>query len=313
MSDFLKITSQYDHVFYVEVDVTELCNQKCYYCCFTHYNKCLIDLHQLGEFLLKLYKKFNKDIIVELIGGEPTLANNTELLQFADILSDKIGSHINVMLFSNFSGSLDLYTSLQKKNWTLFLTWHSLFNDKFNQMFIDKCFQINKTCQIYVMLENRNFEISLDVYNKLKQGIHCVQLATLFHDVKTLQIIGTGKNEYYSVKQIQDYQDIKTNEDLNNRSSLKTGLVEITTKDNRILTLSADDIDRNFNRYLCGAGKNYMYIDAHGNIHPCRLYIHKIIGNIKSDLSTINFNETFCKFNTCATVSKASKRKTFHI
>ena len=132
MNDISTIISQYNDMIYVEVNVTNACNQKCYYCCFRHQDNIkFINLNVLKNFLLNLYQTTNKHIVVEIIGGEPTLLDKAELKQFSNDLAI-VYPYINVMLFSNFSAPVELYNFLLKNHFTLFLTWHSLINDRTN-------------------------------------------------------------------------------------------------------------------------------------------------------------------------------------
>lgn len=309
MNDILKITSQYDDKIYVEVSATNACNQKCYYCCFKQQNDIkFINLKDLSAFILNLYYTFNKDIIIELIGGEPTLLDESELIQFSDCIST-VYPHVKIMLFSNFSASVDLYNHMLKNSWTLFLAWHSLVTDRYNQEFIDKCNNLTESCYIYVMFENRYVDQSLKAYDELRKSKHYVSLCELIYDKNTTKI--TDLNECYSDEQIKLFHDIKRNEQ-NTICSIKTNQVVMKKQNDIIRTCLADDItNRNFRHYKCSAGKTYMFINQDGNIYPCRNYLQNAIGNIRQQINNIKFKDTLCSFDSCPTIVKTTKEKIF--
>jgi sulfatase maturation enzyme AslB (radical SAM superfamily) len=89
------------HISAIIVNIIDICNYNCYYC----YNKKprtnkILDLHALIHFIDWFSNNINSNIILFILGGEPTL--HPQLFDFCVFLRKKY-KNINCRIVTNFS------------------------------------------------------------------------------------------------------------------------------------------------------------------------------------------------------------------
>lgn len=282
------------------VELTDSCNYLCNYC----YNEKPrknqhLNSDRLIEFIQYIHQKTNRNIKVELIGGEPTL--HLDLLPICQKLFsyDYIDE---IELYTNFHKPIEFYDQLTlSKRMIINATWHSLETDRQNNNFYEKVKYIKSQnlCQYYfiVMLENDNFQNSINMYQKLYNYIEKTDIDNLSHLEMSLCIYGDGTQYSYSQNELEQFEKLNQKQIYD-----KQFIFEFDTRIKKEATIQ--DIEKlktkSFKYWKCNAGKDYLYVHCNGNVYKCDQDLHnnKPIGNINNKFD-YDFKPTICKYSYC--------------
>lgn len=119
------------------VNIIDICNYDCYYC----YNKkprtsMMLDLDKLFAFIQWFMDNINNNIILFILGGEPTL--HPQLFDFCKKIRLTYPNNVNCRIVTNFSYLLHKTIELLEYGVQMNASWHSLPNDRYNKQFIEK-------------------------------------------------------------------------------------------------------------------------------------------------------------------------------
>lgn len=273
------IDIDFQQKYYILAFVCDKCNYDCWYC----YNKKprsekTINLDALYKFTDCINKIQNKDILLELIGGEPTL--HPELYNFC---KKAINNGISINIYTNFSQSVEFYEKLLYLGVNLYLSWHSLNNN-----FVDKFFQLNEHFkqQIFssIMYEPNYSSLALQIFNSIPNN-------------KCLTLIDANKT-IYNEQQLFAY--------LNAKYDKKESY--LVRDDSQSYLISEEFLVNNklnkFKNWKCNALKEGIYIHFNGNVYPCQNYMtncSKCLTNIycQDALYFMSFHSVICPFDYC--------------
>ena len=283
---------------FIKIYIIDQCNYMCNYC----YNNRprsnkLINLLQLYIYIKKIYYIINNKIVLELIGGEPTL--HPQLLDFCKKINN-LHFIEKCILYTNGSADIKLYTILLNYNKiSIDFSWHNS-----NTKYIQTICKLLKTCSIKqienstfsIMFEHNNISTALKIFNNLKIINHNLNIELLL----------VQKNKYYSleydVNDLNIYQQyLKSNKNKIVRCiDINNFYYDLTYPEINILNANHKLI---FTGWKCYAGLNRLYIHIDGNIYPCQrafennehymFNIYEVLLN-KDLLQTI-----ICPYDTC--------------
>ena len=290
--------SKYSNYVTILAYISDSCNYSCPYC----YNKmprsdALLDLDSLFSLCTCMRNATRKMIKIELIGGEPTL--HPDLLEFCQKV--QMTNTMECFVLTNFSQSMSYYSSLLQCGATITATWHSLKNDKRNEGYIDKALSISRKfidsnqLELRIMFEPDNFDNSRYALERLVSANlgNCIQCGLLS--------AGSYDTHLYSKHQLDEYYQTIC------KAGDHRSFYRVAYKDGSIERLQFNDMFLNcnfsFSRWLCSAGKDYLYVHVDGSVYPCETYFYDMpasssIGNI-CDIKRINTKKTLCKCKFC--------------
>ena len=289
------------NVIHMTIYACDICNYDCFYC----YNdkprsKHILDLNKLEALVRNLCKSY-KFIEIDFVGGEPTLHPN--IFNFLHSMQN-LQDIVLVNIYTNFSQSVDFYLKILECNAKLTLTLH--YSSYENSMsFIKKLNDIgNRAFEINVMLQPKNFDGILNVFNKMKQinGLQQKVKLHLLNENKKCKI-------FYSQNQIDAFTKLIHN------SYIKT--FNVTYDDDTIEKLSEIDVMMNnlnsFKRWKCYIGRNYIYVHHDGNAYPCSTTFNmmKPLFNINDMFIEFKAKPILCPVEKCVCNLDYLKQKVF--
>lgn len=290
-----------EDIFILDVFFSDCCNFNCIYC----YNSRPRSYKNINtDALLKWIVSFKKiykikKLYIMLIGGEPTL--HPDILTFIQRIS--IIEDIFISIFSNFSANIDMYKQfLQYKNVDIKLTWHGSMSCNVFYSKLLALITYHKKISIKVMFEKNNEYNSINLINKL--------ITSQFSNIEFSLIKTEDGNLQYDSNLYEKFKKITS-------MLTNTNLILAKKYDNSIISLNdnffQDNLieNTNFFRWLCNAGKTYLYIDINGNIIACPEGNYNIIGSIKDIYQHIKLNQTICKSSICSCTYFITKKKIF--
>lgn len=278
--------------FHLIAFVIDDCNYNCDFC----YNikprtKNKLDLHKLLDFIKDVHVQTNKNIFLELLGGEPTL--HSGLLEFC-CRQLKDLSYVKTYVFTNFSKDVNYYLKLLQDNVALSITWHSKHDDITGQAFIDKVKKIpfkffsNPGIRLRILYEKQNIKNALNAFDDLyRSGYKDYLEFDLLSDINTEHYV-------YSQEELQSFKD-------------RIALLKKPTENDYIFEyvdgikkyLKFTDIVKqeefNFKNWKCNAGKDCLYIHANGDAYPCESYYFAGVAKIFNGKLYNIYNQSFTK------------------
>lgn len=288
----------------IVVNIIDNCNYNCQYCyngrVRTHIK---IDLNLLSMLAQQIYALTHRKIAIELIGGEPTLHP-----KLVDFCKDTIGKeHIqSILIYTNFSQSIEYYQSLLSIGCILFVSWHGNVNDS---EFIDKLMRIEAYkdhIYVSVMFEHNNIKRSIDVYDRIKDHFSLINMHLIDNSLcETYQT--------YDSKYLVEFNK-RTNKDFKNTIIYSDGTTSFLTDTDFYM----QDRRYSFKNWLCNAGKDYFYIHFDGSIYNCtnEFYDKKkpTMSLYCADiLNKIEFKPHICRSNRCSCGQGIVKYNIFNV
>lgn len=296
---------------YVKAYIIDSCNYNCSYC----YNKKprtndILDLDKLYNYLDFIHEQTNRNIKLELIGGEPTL--HPDLLNFCEKISKCIFI-ADCTIYSNFSADIQLYIQLLKlQNITFDMSWHSLKNDFFNKkfyenvVFLEKFFtkqHLNKHILYLIMFEPQHYNESVIIYKKIVQRHIC---ETLLIQVGNIEHITNNFRYKYNQQSKKIYNEIvyKNNQYISKTTKvIYDNGIEKVYSDIEMMQLNDKKII-DLKGWKCNAGIDRLYIHSNGTIYPCQEYYESNITDSYTSIYNKNFSlinkYQICKCNICS-------------
>lgn len=297
---------------YILCNIIDLCNQSCKYC----YNKTprtgvKLDLTKLRDFVIYLIQhKRKRKIEVILLGGEPTLHKDLE--EFCAIM-DRLEVRCTVM--SNFSSSINLYLQLLELHNVQFdFSWHSTYSCQTS--FIDKIEQIpykyfeDERIDITVMYEQDAHEESLHIFNQLREKYRKYLDLAFISPIANKYTYNYTKDQLFQHKLAVENNKSTRQEYDNISFCTDNGVDDIATND---VMNPMNDLN-NFNRWLCNAGQDQLYVHYNGDIAACPdMYFQRktVFGNIYALANIKNMHCTLCQAAVCTCPFYAKKTKIF--
>ena len=296
--------------FQFTVNIIDSCNYSCPYC----YNEkprtnIKLNLDDLYQYLIFFHQQTNRNIELNILGGEPTLHPN--LYSFCEKISKL--DYVMAIIFSNLSNNIFYYERLLKiENIRFDFTYHSI-NNKNNQLYLKKLIQLvsnkysKEKINITLLIENlQNF----DYIKKIN------------HAIKLLNFDKLHNIDYRVVRNYDNIDDISYYNNINNVHKYicqqhDTKTFEIAFSNNEVKQLSIEEMDINtigkFTGWKCNAGIESQYCHFNGNIYLCQSEFFKGLQPVFS-LSNINtwkiLTETIiCKCSFCCTDNETTKYK----
>lgn len=282
--------------FHLIAFVIDDCNYNCDFC----YNikprtKCKLDLTRLLEFIKHIHNQTQKNIFLELLGGEPTLHIGLD-----DFCCSRLKDlqYVKAYVFTNFSKDVDYYTRLLKHQIALSVTWHSKHDDVTGKDFINKVRQIpfeffsSPGIRLRVLYEKNNAKNALDVFDDLyRHGYSDYLEFDLLSDINTAQYKYTYEEMQAFKTRIQQLRPATKDDYIFEYSSGEKKYLKFTdiVKQEKF----------NFKNWLCSAGKDCLYVHANGDIYPCESYYFATAANVFDGKMSSIYSKNALMLNTC--------------
>jgi len=189
--------------FLLYIDIIDKCNYNCAYCSTKNYRKNknnYLNLNKLTTFIKNTKHLQNKKIIIQLLGGEPTL--HPDLKKFI-----KENPNYIINIYTNFSESINYYNDLLNfKNFELTISYH--FNNTNNTVynFFNKYIKLHNFKNIFniVLFEhkyiNQNinlFKLFLDFYQKNNISMHNLDISLIDNSNSYNELYTLEEKQYY--------------------------------------------------------------------------------------------------------------------
>lgn len=299
----------------VNIFCNDTCNYRCKYCINLKDNhirtNTSIDFNKVKNFVNWLHKKTNKLINLILLGGEPTL--HPDIQNFLSCYANS--NFVNIGMFSNFSSNIDFYAKNLTENIDYKLSYHYLNDIRTKQyltnlkLLVDSCKGNKKllnNINVIIMLVPKNVQKCLDVYDEIVNQYKDINVDLGLIDCCDKTNFKEIQKLLYTDTEIEEY----------NKRILKPKIKSdciITDVENNQFVCNQYDIRNNleieFNKMYCSAGKNFFNVDFIGNIFPCE--------NMPTKLATLDtyqflkFRNTICRSTSCMACGSVHMTKLF--
>lgn len=266
-----------------------VCNYKCSYC---------NDYHRDGSYrwpdkwdayinLIDKVKEKNKNVYVEVLGGEPTLWPRFQ--EFVDYISN---DRVFVEYSTNASRTLNYWKKFKTHNAFAFLSWHYEFADDDHFFKVAEIMQHKASVSIPLMIIPDNFERAKILYERLK--VLNVEITPKF---TRTTINGHSYYEYTD----EQKEWIKSN----NYNKMKPFGIDWVIPRNlhfnsvpmKFMTVLDQQLHK-FKGYTCTAGIKRLMIDPNGDIKRCTKRVGGIVGNIFKEY-TLPDSPIVCTYDAC--------------
>lgn len=295
----MRITNENLDCAVVTLFIHNVCNYNCSYCSDFHRdgsNRWPDDWQPYINFLDRV-KQTNKNLYVEVLGGEPTVWPKFQ--EFVDTISD---DRTFVEFGTNASRTLRYWEEFKTRNAFVFLSWHYEEADDDHFYEVAKIMQDKASVSIPLMIVPDNFERAKALYERLK----------------TLRVEITPKFTRTSIHghSYFDYTDEQRDWIQNNyfHRMRDFGIdweiprnLHFDGEKVKFMTVLDKEMHK-FEGYTCTAGLKRFMVDPNGDIKRCTKRVGGVIGNIFEDyelpISPIVCNYTACPCKLDAIVEK---------
>ena len=238
--------------------VVDRCNYDCPYC----YNRfprtnSVMDLDRLRLFVddMEEQKKPTR-FYLDLIGGEtlmhPGLADfGREMMKRSNIVST---------VYSNMSFPVEKYEELIDIGYMFIMAWHGRCDDGVFLDKLEKLYPLKDKIDVSVMLEPGNPR-SISMFEKIRSRFP--EYKRIF--LSTLTESDHFRRKYTSEELAALERLCPMTDESNTKIVYSDGSVK-SVDDNYFFL---DPRRANFRRWLCNAGKDFVYVHHDGSIHPC--------------------------------------------
>lgn len=273
--------------------IIDACNMSCPYC----YNvfprsKNHLEQKTIIKFINDVFLKTQRHINVRFIGGEPTLYPNIAEL----IIHIKQMEFVDqIEIFTNFSSSISLYSSILKHDVKLACSWHSECDDKqFCKKLIALSNQYDKSIvEIAMMFEHQNFYRWKNVISVLNSKFHRIIKPWILYDKNSVQKYSQEMIEFF-VDTLKQFKFIDMKKFICSNDLYADAFKKF-----------ADCYNDTYINMKCSAGIDSYYIHSNGNVYRCQneFYynldpIYNIVAN-NGKFITDFYNVTVCKCSFC--------------
>lgn len=289
MSDVVKQWREDANNLNILAFITDRCNYNCWYC----YNNGKpkhkdLDLNMLQKYVDFVKHETNRNIDLDLIGGEPTQHPN--LIDFC-----QNNNNAKICIYTNFSKDVRYLQYLEACGVTFDITIH-------HRNIIDKLQYISPYSirGITVMLDKSSFD----------EDIKLFKIASTYFNHVDLQLVFLGNElDDYSTQQMHMYEELtKKDNDL---------LFNVKFHDGNTASVSHNQLydltHQKYHNWYCNAGKDLMYIHNTGDTYRCDGYYNSNMPpefNIYRGMKIFT-NGTICKVENCPFEDNVAKQKVF--
>ena len=289
----------------VKMYAIDACNYNCYYCYNEkHRNNQALDLNAAYYFLEQIFLKFKKRIIVELIGGEPTL--HPGLIDFCK--KAQTANFIEkILIYTNFSKDVDYYMRLihiHKVHLDLSLHLGSVAS---NSKFMKKALWMKKSTKaidkvtISILMHPNYIDYIKIIYATLTQANIDVDIVKIFNNMSKYQ--PTDQDiKYSSAMSLQIDQMISKSQ----QNKKRTIHIKTNDIDQHFTELEARNVcEKHRNLFLnwhCLAGMHAFYIHSNGQCYQCQQYYEMQMPhmfNVYDGNFHLNNSSIICKAHNC--------------
>ncbi len=295
----MRITNENLDCAVVTLFIHNVCNYNCSYCSDFHRDgssRWPDDWQPYINFLDRV-KQTNKNLYVEVLGGEPTVWPKFQ--EFVDTISD---DRTFVEFGTNASRTLRYWEEFKTRKAFVFLSWHYEEADDDHFYEVAKIMQDKASVSIPLMIVPDNFE----------------RAKTLYERLKTLRVEITPKFVRKSIHGTEYFQYTDEQRDwIQNNYFHRMRDFGINWEIPRNLHFDGEKVKfmtvldkemHKFEGYTCTAGLKRFMVDPNGDIKRCTKRVGGVIGNIFEDyelpISPIVCNYTACPCKLDAIVEK---------
>lgn len=275
------------------LNIIDDCTYNCRYCYnIKPYTKKIIDLNIIYDKLKLFQASYNKTILLNITGGEPTL--HPQLISFCQKLNTINNIYINI--YSNMSCNYQYILSCLKcnNNLNFIFTCHDNNINFIN--IINKLNSVLHRIEFNIIYEDYDVYKSIDIYNKLKK----------YANTSLIKIFNTKTYiPCYSQNDLQLYKNITDcKENINDLS------INYSEED---LSFSTDKYKYKY--WKCYAASQSLYIHNDGKCYYCPGYYFEnkfFLYNIYNSTITINRKYNICQCDHCPNYIDIEKYKIFN-
>ncbi len=286
----MRITNENLDCCIVTLFMHNVCNYKCSYC---------NDYHRDGSHrwsdnwepyvnLIDKLKERNKNLYVEVLGGEPTVWPRFQ--EFVDYISD---DRVFVEYSTNASRTLRYWEQFKTQRAFVFLSWHYEFADDDHFVKVAETMQHKASVSVPLMIVPDNFERAKVLYNRLKGlDIECTPKFT------RTSINGTSYFEYTDEQknwiQTNYYNQMKP---FGIDWEIPRNL-HFDGKKMKFMDVLSQGLHE-FKGYTCTAGIKRLMVEPNGNIKRCTKNVGGSLGNILTGKYTLPDDPITCDYTAC--------------
>lgn len=248
-------------LYYIHWDVTRNCNFKCEYCC-TYTEEPIIKFDKIKiiiEFFNYIKEKHNKDIVLSLFGGEPTLHPH-----FCQII-ENLGSYEEIQIQTNLSKPISWWETVSniRKDMVIIPSYHynKIDESEFISKIIFLCDKF-KHVKVKVMWESDYKGVILRTYNilkKLTMGINNLSVS--------LDMV-YWKNQNFNQSDFNFYLEQQTDKSFYLEYDNHEGIKYKDVSYNEVKAFHKGDV--NFHFYRCHAGLKGIFVTYDGVVYSCQ-------------------------------------------
>ena len=279
-----------ENIILITIMLVDFCNYSCVYCIeeLTKKHNCnFVDIELVFQFISYVHSLYaDKEISIELYGGEPTLHPNIlKLCKFLQSLS-----YINAIdIYTNFSASAELYQQLLNLNCHLSITYHASQCDK--KKFLSKLRSfITYNISVNVMYEHDYIDESFHMHKFL------LSLSSKYKNLKLELGLIFPTKLYVKTYTHADFLKFRLIDKIYNEKFVYCDIVE-----NKQYIVSAYNM-LNTHNCICSAGSQSMFISPDNFFYPCNMLYRtnhhkKSINDILA--AKFEFTKTHCLEQCC--------------
>ncbi len=307
-SEPIHLTNENSDCAIVSIVLHNYCNFSCSYCTPTNYggtHKWPSETKSYLDFLGRIRQR-NKYLIVDLLGGEPTLWP-----QFQSLVNEICDDNTHVDFSTNASRPLQYWRDFKGGNFTISMSWHHEQCDDEHFLNVAKIFQDKATVNVLLLVVPENFERAKRMMDRL-DGLS-IDASPKFV-TKTI-----GLDEYMDYTPEQK-EWIQTAGFVNARRATRSWKLSndiFFNKKNMRWTRMLTEGTNNFEGWRCSAGIRRFYVTVAGDIFRCVKHVGGSLGNVFGSYSLpddpIICNQRACGCKSDAMVEKWSPNFVFDI
>lgn len=283
----MKETSTNFNATYITWECTTECNYSCSYC----WPACHDGKHRWPDInktnkLISYIEKFRKDrpVVLNIIGGEPTLWPNLENFCFT------VGKYSLITFISNGSRTAKWWKKFKAPINLLMFSFHPETANIENFIEMLKTVHDRYRIGVFILYHPKFKKKCLEIYNRLVLGdfnISCRMKRIVSH-------------ADYNIEYTAEDKKILLYEYNNCKISLKHPKMDFfvdNKKVNPVEIISADE--NSFKDWSCQLGSNYRYIKADGTIYGSACGVGSSVGNVYENNELQEPDKVICTLPFC--------------
>lgn len=285
----MHITNENPDCCILTIFIHNVCNYRCSYC---------NDYHRDGSFrwpsdwvpyrtLIDRLKERNRNVYVEVLGGEPTLWPRFQ--DFVDHISD---DRVFVEYATNASRTLNYWERFKTQKAFVFLSWHHEHANDDHFVKVAEIMQHKASVSVPLMVVPDNFDRARSLFERLKPL--SIEVTPKF---TRTSINGTS---YFSYTDEQKKWITGNGFNRMKPFGIDWKIPQTLHFDGepiRFMSVLERQLHR-FNGYSCTAGVKRLMVDPTGNIKRCTKNVGGSLGNIFSDY-TLPTEPITCTYDAC--------------